>query len=408
MRLQWRRWPGIAALCLLPAAACFEFKGIPDAAQLSCDSTDENACPAGMECCENRRCVRQGDCRCPDGREYCGLNDAIDCAGSRSCENGCWAPCPICTGLCDNPQYQQCRSAQFTETWFCPNEQVCLIKFGEPGSVASADCYTPPDQCSSENSRVCSCFNAPFSTVRPCFPAEICLDLHASDIPCIGCSRVPTDGGPGPQAGDGGPQDRVSSDQDAQIIVGDGPISVERGATPDVGAGLDNPSSELGTPTNDRSNTPEPRPPPASIALLNQSLLTDERNAGVGGLEPAVLGEVAGPLCYGSMGTTDAGVVCCDMSINSVAELFSGDYRCRADQVPVTECGGFGVDCVESRVNTSCTASDSCRWAWYDESDNLDCAATGPAAPCVGEEWLCPAGSAQLSQCSNCSGGDCS
>jgi len=411
MRLQSRRRPLVAALWLLPIAGCFEFKGIPDAAQISCDSTDENACPAGMECCENRRCVRKGDCRCRDGREYCELNGAIDCAGNRSCENGCWGGCPTCQALCTDRGYQRCRSSQFVETWFCPLQQVCLVKFGEPGSTATSACYTPPQQCDAQSARVCSCFNAPFSTVRPCFPAEHCLDLAASDAPCVGCSRVPTDAGNvhNPPL-DGGfdepsmvPGDASSPIQDAQ--------SGERTPGLDSGAAVDGAIWDTMLMVDDRSGSPldqGPRPAPDSL-LLNQAARDGQEVGGINFGTGIVTSDWIGPLCYRSLGTNASNVVCCDMSLNSLAVMTDVGYRCASPNVAVTACGGFGTDCIENRpTGTGCPDATVCRWAWYDANSDLNCASTGPAAPCASGIWLCPAGSAPVNECINCIDGLCS
>ncbi|MBN2361317.1 MAG: hypothetical protein JXR83_17825 [Deltaproteobacteria bacterium] len=359
MRRRWRSERLALAVALAAGAGCFQFKEIPDEAQIACHAVNDT-CPSGMECCQNRYCVRIGNCRCRDGREYCSLNGAIDCDGGRICTGGCWADCPGCQATCNAVEYQECRAGQYTESWFCETDQVCLIKFESGGAIPTATCYSPPQQCASPQAQECACFYGPFSTVRPCMPHEQCYDLPAAGKSCIGCSVEPIDAG------------HIDANRSFDREQED---SLEA-SMPDADAG-------------------------SSAPLFNSK--PEEEAVGI---QPPVLGDrgcvyvsTGAPQCYGRIGTNDNYEVCCDMTAGLPAMEVEEGFRCREGSVPVAECQGYGDGCMQGVPVTGCEQASVCLWAWPTAEGLVECGSTGPAAPCVGGHWQCPIGSVPQNEC---------
>lgn len=192
--------PGATLACGLLAAAplvlggCFSL-ALPAGAQITC-SDEDSWCPGELICCSDGVCRSKKECaslRCATGGEPCEIEEAIDCAGLRICEQHCWSDCPDCQLVCDDPHYQGCQLDGVDERWYCLQSETCVVRIsGDEGDLSyRADCHQPPDQCAGAERLNCGCLTAPFAVRPPCSPYEQCEDGYLS---CVACRRgeIPT------------------------------------------------------------------------------------------------------------------------------------------------------------------------------------------------------------------------
>ena len=178
---------GAIALAALATSGCFAIS-TPGGAQITC-SAENRWCPGALECCNNQRCLPPEECEapaCPDGMEPCSLDEAIDCERGLRCTSGCWRVFDSYRLVCDDPHYLPCELDGFSERWYCPQTQTCVVRIsgGAPEPHYRGECYQPPTQCAGTARHSCACLTAPFSISPPCSPWEMCDDGFTGCVAC--------------------------------------------------------------------------------------------------------------------------------------------------------------------------------------------------------------------------------